>query len=50
MNENKEAIKQHTETLIKMTGEFCDQYLDQEYKALCEKMIRNRKTDDLEQP
>jgi hypothetical protein len=37
---NKEAVKKYTETLIQMTNDFCDQYLDEEYKALCEKMIR----------
>lgn len=40
MPDTKDAIKQRTETLITMTGEFCDQFLDQEFKALCEKMIR----------
>lgn len=40
MTDNKEAIKQRTETLVTITGEFCDQYLNQEYKALCEKLTR----------
>jgi Domain of unknown function (DUF6398) len=37
---DKETIQKYTETLIQMTGEFCDRYLDQECKALCEKLIR----------
>jgi hypothetical protein len=38
--QDKETVKKSTETLIQMTGEFCDQYLDQEYKELSEKLIR----------
>ena len=37
---DKETVKKYTETLIQMTDDFCDQHLDQEYKALCEKLIR----------
>ena len=37
---DKATIQQYTETLIQMTNDFCDHYLDQEYKALCEKLIR----------
>lgn len=37
---DKATIQQHTETLIQMTNDFCDRHLDQEYKALCEKLIR----------
>ena len=38
--QDKETVKEYTETLIQMTGDFCDQYLDAEYKELCEKLIR----------
>ena len=37
---DKATVQQYTETLIQMTGEFCDRYLDEEYKALCDKLIR----------
>ena len=36
---DKETIQKYTETLIQMTNDFCDQHLDEDYKALCEKMI-----------
>ncbi|GAB7015852.1 DUF6398 domain-containing protein [Methanogenium cariaci] len=35
-----QAIAEKTERLIRMTGEYCDEYLDEEYKVLCEKLIR----------
>jgi len=28
--QDKETVKEYTETLIQMTGDFCDQYLDAE--------------------
>ncbi len=34
------VITGKTERLIRMTDAFCDEYLDEEYKALCEKLIR----------
>ncbi len=37
---DKATVQKYTETLIQMTNDFCDQHLDEEYKALCEKMIR----------
>src|SRR5437868_15149735 len=37
---DKATVQKYTETLIEMTNGFCDKYLDQEYKALCEKLIR----------
>jgi hypothetical protein len=38
--EKAEAISQE---LIRLTGEFCDQYLDDEYKQLAEKLILKMK-------
>lgn len=38
--ERAEAISQE---LIRLTGEFCDQYLDEEYKQLAEKLILKMK-------
>lgn len=37
---DKETIQQYTEKLIQMTNEFCARYLNEEYKALCDKLIR----------
>lgn len=37
---DKATIQKYTETLIQMTNGFCDSHLDQEYKVLCEKLIR----------
>jgi len=37
---DKETVKKYTETLIQLTNDFCDQHLNEEYKALCEKAIR----------
>jgi Domain of unknown function (DUF6398) len=37
---DKATIQHYTETLIQMTNDFCDHHADQEYKALCEKLIR----------
>jgi len=36
---NKTQINEKTQQLIIMTAGFCDQYLDEEYKQLCEKMV-----------
>ncbi len=33
-------ITAKTEKLIEMTAGFCDRYLDEDYKQLCEKLIR----------
>jgi uncharacterized protein DUF6398 len=38
--QDKAIVQQYTEKLIQMTNGFCDRYLDQEYKDLCEKLIR----------
>lgn len=38
--QDKATVQQYTEKLIQMTDGFCDRYLDQEYKDLCEKLIR----------
>lgn len=35
----KELIKEYKNYLIQITGEFCDQYLDREYKEICQKLI-----------
>ena len=39
----KEKIEAISQELIKLTGEFCDQYLDEEYKQLAEKLILKMK-------
>ncbi len=39
----KEKIEAISQELIKMTGEFCDQYLDEDYKQLAEKLILKMK-------
>ena len=38
--QDKATVQDYTEKLIQMTNGFCDEYLDDEYKALCEKLIR----------
>jgi Domain of unknown function (DUF6398) len=38
--QDKATVQEYTEKLIQMTNGFCDRYLDDEYKALCEKLIR----------
>jgi hypothetical protein len=38
--QDKATVQEYTEKLIQMTNGFCDEYLDDEYKALCEKLIR----------
>jgi hypothetical protein len=37
---NKLLIEEKTKELIELTREFCDNFLDDEYKHLCEKLIR----------
>jgi hypothetical protein len=37
---NKVTIAETTQRLIEMTAGFCDEYLDEDYKQLCEKLIR----------
>ena len=37
---DKNVIEEKTKTLIEMTAEFCITYLDEDYKQLCEKLIR----------
>lgn len=37
---DKVIITEKTQRLIKMTAGFCDEYLDEDYKQLCEKLIR----------
>ena len=36
----KEEIKKREKELIALTGAFCDQYLDQDYAQLCDKLIQ----------
>lgn len=36
----KQDIKQKEKQLIEMTNEFCDEKLDEDYKQLCEKLIK----------
>jgi hypothetical protein len=38
--QDKATVQNYTETLIQMTNDFCDRYLDDDYEALCEKLIR----------
>ncbi len=37
---DKDLIEQRMQKLIAMTARFCDVYLDEDYKQLCEKLIR----------
>jgi len=37
---DKAVIKEKTQQLVEMTSGFCDEYLDEEYQQLCEKLIR----------
>jgi hypothetical protein len=37
---DKELVEQRMQKLIAMTAGFCDAYLDEDYKQLCEKLIR----------
>ena len=39
----KKKIEARAQKLIDMTGEFCDQYLDEDYKQLAEKLILKMK-------
>ncbi len=39
MNDRAITIEK-TQMLIEMTAKFCDEYLDEDYKQLCEKLIR----------
>ena len=36
----KKIVEEKTQQLIGMTGGFCRQFLDEDYKQLCEKLIR----------
>ena len=36
----KKVIEEKTQQLIGMTGSFCQQFLDEDYKQLCEKLVR----------
>ena len=38
--QDKATIQEYTERLIQMTNGFCEDYLNDEYKELCEKLIR----------
>lgn len=40
MMDKKMVIAERMKILIEMTGGFCDAYLDEDYKQLCEKLIR----------
>ncbi|KCZ73252.1 hypothetical protein ANME2D_00315 [Candidatus Methanoperedens nitroreducens] len=37
---NKIIIEERAQWLIEMTSGFCDKYLDEDYKQLCEKLIQ----------
>jgi hypothetical protein len=37
---DKEVVKAKADELIALTSEFCDKYLDEDYKLLCEKLIK----------
>lgn len=37
---DKSIVPEMTQRLIEMTAGFCDEYLDEEYKGLCEKLIQ----------
>ncbi len=37
---DKTAIRDKTQNLMKIIGDFCDAHLDDEYKQLCEKLIQ----------
>ena len=39
----KERIEAISQELMRLTGEFCDKYLDDDYKQLCEKLIQKMK-------
>jgi hypothetical protein len=39
----KEKIEAVSNELMRLTGEFCDKYLNEEYKHLCEKLILKMK-------
>ncbi len=39
----KEKIESISQELIKLTGQFCDQYLDEDYKQLAEKLVLKMK-------
>jgi hypothetical protein len=39
----KEKIETISRQLLELTGEFCDQYLDDDYRQLCEKLILKMK-------
>ena len=36
----KKMIEEKTQQLVGMTGSFCQQFLDEDYRQLCEKLIR----------
>jgi hypothetical protein len=36
---NREKVEAISQQLLALTGDFCDQYLDNDYKQLCEKLI-----------
>jgi hypothetical protein len=40
---DKEKIEAISQQLLELTGQFCDQHLDEEYKALCAKLILKMK-------
>lgn len=37
--EDKKIVEEKAQRLLEMTGSFCRQYLDEDYKGLCEKLI-----------
>jgi len=37
---DKTLVEEKMQKLIEMTARFCDEHLDEEYKQLCEKLIR----------
>jgi hypothetical protein len=40
---DKEKTESISQQLLELTGQFCDQYLDEEYKQLCAKLILKMK-------
>ena len=37
---DKDLIQEKKQKLIEMTAKFCNEYLDNDYKQLCEKLIQ----------
>ena len=37
---DKDIVEEKGQKLLEMTGGFCKEYLDDDYRQLCEKLIR----------